>query len=110
MYKKLEIDIPFAEALAEMPHYAKFMKDIIRKKRKLDEGGVVSLSANCSAIMQKNLPQKRQDPGSFTIPCTIGNYEFRKALCDSGARLNLMPFVSSQKAKFWELTPTTMSL
>ena len=33
MFKKLEINIPFAEALAQMPHYAKFMKDILSKKR-----------------------------------------------------------------------------
>ena len=32
MFKKLEINIPFAEALAQMPHYAKFMKDILKKK------------------------------------------------------------------------------
>ena len=74
-----------------MPHYAKFMKDIISKKRKLDEGGVVCLSATCSAIIQKNMPQKMQDLGSFTIPCIIGNHEFGKALCDSGASINLMP-------------------
>ena len=51
MYRKLEINIPFVEALAQMPHYAKFMKDIISKKRKFDENGIVSLSANCSAIV-----------------------------------------------------------
>ena len=32
-----------------------------------------------------------QDPDSFTIPCTIGNYEFGRALCDYGASINLMP-------------------
>ena len=32
MFKKLEINIPFTEGLAQMPHYAKFMKDIIRKQ------------------------------------------------------------------------------
>ena len=56
MFKKLEINIPFVEALAQIPHYEKFMKDIINKKRKLDEGGVVSLSSSYSAIIQKNLP------------------------------------------------------
>ena len=56
IFKKTKINIPFAEGLAQMPHYAKFMKDIIRKKRKLDEGGVMSLTATCSAIIQKNLP------------------------------------------------------
>ena len=68
MFKKLEINIPFTEALAQMPHYAKFMKDIISKKRKLVEGGVVNLSKTCSAIIQKNMPHKMQDLGSFTIP------------------------------------------
>ena len=55
MFKKLEINIPFVEALAQMPHYEKLMKYIISKKRKLDEGGVVSLSATCSAIIKKNM-------------------------------------------------------
>ena len=110
MFKKLEINIPFVEALAQMPHYAKFMKDIINKKMKLDEGGVVSLFANCSAIIQKNLPQKMQDPRSFTIPCTIGNYEFGKALCNSSASINLMPLSVVRRLSLGELTPTTMSL
>ena len=70
------MNIPFAEALAQMPHYAKFMKDILSKKRKLDDEGVVSLSATCSVVIQKNFPMKMQDLGSFTIPCTIGNFEF----------------------------------
>ena len=55
MFKKLEININFSKAMAQMPHYAKFTKDIIKKKRKLDEDGVVSLSANCSAIIHKEL-------------------------------------------------------
>ena len=56
MFRKLEINIPFAKALAQMPHYAKFLKEIINKKRKLDECGIVNLSTNCSAIIQKKLP------------------------------------------------------
>ena len=93
-----------------MPHYAKFMKNIINKKRKLDEGGVVSLSTNCSAIIQNNLPRKMQDPGSFTIPCTIRNYKFGKALCDYGASINLMPLSVVRRLSLGELTPTTMFL
>ena len=58
MFKKIEVNIPFFEALAQMPHYAKFNKDILSKKRKLDEEGVVSLSATCSAVIQKSLPMK----------------------------------------------------
>ena len=110
MFKKLEINIPFAKELAHMPNYAKFMKDIIIKKRKVNEDGVVSLSASCSAIIQKNLPQKMQDPGRFTIPCTIGNYEFGRALCDYGARINLMPLFVVKTLSLGELIPITMAL
>ena len=43
MFKKMEVNIPFSEALTKMPHYAKFMKDILSRKRKIVEEGVVSL-------------------------------------------------------------------
>ena len=73
-----------------MPHYTKFMKDILSRKKKIAEG-VVNLTATCSAVIKRFLPVKMQDPGSFTIPCTIGNSEMGKALCDFGANINLMP-------------------
>ena len=71
---------------------------------------MVSLSANYNAIIKKNLPHKRQDPGSFTIPCTIGNHEFGKALCDSSASINMIPLSVVKRLSLGELIPTTMSL
>ena len=41
MFKKIEINIPFADALAQMPNYAKFLKDILSKKRRFAKEGVV---------------------------------------------------------------------
>ena len=32
MFKKIEINIPFVEALAQMPNCAKFLNDIMSKK------------------------------------------------------------------------------
>ena len=80
MFKKIEINISFSEALTQMPHYAKFMKDILRRKRKIAEEGIVSMRATYSAVIQKSLPEKMQDLGSFTIPCKIGNADMGKAL------------------------------
>ena len=51
MFKKIEINIPFVEALAHMPNYTKFMKDILSKKKKFSEEGVVNLTATCSAVI-----------------------------------------------------------
>ena len=70
----------------------------------------MSLTTTCSAVIQKILPTKMKDPGSFTIPCTIGKYEFKKALCDSGASINLIPLSVVQRLSFGEITPTTITL
>ncbi|XP_022873169.1 uncharacterized protein LOC111392139 [Olea europaea var. sylvestris] len=37
IFKKLHINIPFADAIAQMPSYAKFLKEILSNKRKLEE-------------------------------------------------------------------------
>ena len=109
MFKKIKINIPFAEALAQMPHYAKFMKDILSNKRRF-AGGVVSLTATYSAVIQRSLPLKMQDPSNFTIPCTIGNFEMGKSLCDSGASINLMPLSLVKRLILGELAPAVMTL
>ena len=110
MFKKIEINIPFYEALTQMPHYEKFMKDILSRKRKIVEEGVVSLTATCSAIIKKSLPEKMQDPSSFTIPCKIGNSDMGKAPYDSGASISLMPLSMVKRLNLGELTPTAMTL
>ena len=46
MFKKMKINIPFAEALAQMPNYVKFLKDILSKKRRFAKEGVVILTAS----------------------------------------------------------------
>ena len=71
---------------------------------------MVNLIATYNVVIQMSLPEKMQDPSSFTIPCTIGNFEFKKALCDSGASINLMPLSVVKRLSLRELTPTTMTL
>ncbi|XP_016437688.1 uncharacterized protein LOC107763709 [Nicotiana tabacum] len=91
LLKQLYVNILFTEVLTQMPAYAKFLKEILSSKRKLEETKVVKLNAHCSAILQNKIPKKCRDPGSFTIPCSLGSENFDKALCDSGASINLMP-------------------
>ena len=43
IFKKLKVNIPFAEALSQMPKLMTFMKKIMSSKRKLDAYGTVSL-------------------------------------------------------------------
>ncbi|XP_009780175.1 uncharacterized protein LOC107831719 [Nicotiana tabacum] len=86
-----------------MSSYAKFLKEILSSKRKLEEVFVVMLTEKCSAILQNKLPQKLGDPGSITIPCTLGGVYFEKALCDSGASINLIPFSIFRKLDLGEM-------
>ena len=110
MFKKIEINIPFSEALTQMPHYEKFMKDLLSKMRKFTEEGIVSLNATYSAVIQKSILEKRWDLASFTIPCMIRNADMGKALCDSKSSINLMPLSVAKRLSLRELTPTAMTL
>ena len=42
--KKLHINIPFVDALEQMPSYVKFMKDILSKKRRLSDFKAMNLT------------------------------------------------------------------
>ncbi|XP_019173792.1 PREDICTED: uncharacterized protein LOC109169364 [Ipomoea nil] len=110
VFKKLQINIPFAEELANMPSYAKYVKEIVSNKKKLEEFATVHLNDECSAILQSKLPPKLMDPRSFSIPFIIGNTVIDKCLCDLGASINLMPLTLFNKLEIAEMKPTTISL
>ena len=86
------------------------MKEILSKKRKLGDYETVMLNKECSAVLQRKLPQKLKDPGIFTISCTIGSFNFDKVLCDLGASINLMPLSIFRKLGLGEVKPTSISL
>ena len=58
IFKKLHINIPFTNALENMPSYMKFMKKILANKKKLGEYETIALTKECSAILQKKPPPK----------------------------------------------------
>ena len=86
------------------------MKEILSTKRRLSDFETINLTEECSAILQRKLPQKLKDPGSFTIPYTIGNSIFEKALCDLGASINLMLLSIFKRLGLGEARPTTVAL
>ncbi|KAK4721218.1 hypothetical protein R3W88_011451 [Solanum pinnatisectum] len=84
---ELSINVPLIKVLEQMPGYTKFMKDLVTKKK-----------------------AKKEDPGAFTILCTIGILHFAKALCDLGARINLMSLSIYKKIDSGTTKLTTMQL
>ena len=74
-----------------MPLYAKFLKDMLTKKNQYIHSDIIVVEGNRSTVIQHNLPPKHKDPGSVTIPCSIGEVAMGKSLIDLGASINLMP-------------------
>ncbi|KAK9053220.1 hypothetical protein SSX86_029852 [Deinandra increscens subsp. villosa] len=108
--KQLHINIPIVEALVHMPKYLKFLKNMLSSKKKIRNFPQVTLSEECSSIIQNKLPHKLSDPGSFTILCTLGSLTVRNALADLGASINLMPYSIFKQLNLSEPKPTRMRI
>lgn len=59
MFKQLTVNIPFADALVQMPNYAKSLKEILTGKIKLDDHETIML-AECSPVLFNKLPHKER--------------------------------------------------
>ena len=92
MLKKLHVNIPFLDALSQMPLYTKLLKEILSKKRKVDEHETVTLGEDCSAVVLNQLLAKLKD------------------LCDLGSSVSLMPYSIFKRLALRELRPTSISL
>ncbi|GKC89851.1 hypothetical protein Tco_1150500 [Tanacetum coccineum] len=86
IFKQIHINLPFLKAMTHVPKGAKVLKDLLSHKEKLEKvASSVKLNEECSAIIQRSLPQKEGDPGSFTLPCLIGPLAVKNALANLGA-------------------------
>ncbi|XP_073133353.1 uncharacterized protein [Henckelia pumila] len=64
----------------------------------------------CSTVLQNKLPQKSQDPWSFSIPCQIGSLSVDNVLCDLGSSTNLMSRALAMKLGICNIEPANISL
>ncbi|CAN6697905.1 unnamed protein product [Malus baccata var. baccata] len=90
--RKVQVNIPLLDAIKQVPRYAKFLKELCTTRKRISTKEVVKVGENVSAILQRKVPPKCKDPGSFTIPCVIGNTRFKSAMLDLGASINVMPY------------------
>ncbi|CAL9005427.1 unnamed protein product, partial [Prunus brigantina] len=107
---KVNVNLPLLDMIRNMPTYAKFFKELNSHKRRYSPHEKVLVSENVSAVLQRKLPPKLKDPGSFTIGITIGNKQAEKAMLDLGASINLMPYSVYVQLGLGELKSTTLSL
>ncbi|KAM1590792.1 hypothetical protein ACFX1Z_034512 [Malus domestica] len=91
-FRKVQVNIPLLDAIKQVPRSAKFLNELCTTRKRISSKEVVKVSENVSAVLQRKLPTKCKDPGSFTIPCVIGNTRFEFAMLDLGASINVMPY------------------
>ncbi|KAK8322558.1 hypothetical protein V6Z12_A12G175200 [Gossypium hirsutum] len=74
-----------------------FPRQLVQCKKERDENEIldtfqkVSVGENVSAILQQKIPPKYKDQGMFPISCKIGSVGIKKAMCDLGTSINVMP-------------------
>ncbi|GJT61569.1 DNA-directed DNA polymerase [Tanacetum coccineum] len=103
--KQLHINLPFIEALAQMPKYAKFLKGLLTNKARLEEAYKIFMNERCSAVLLNKLPSKEKDPGSYISQLHIDN-----TLAYLGASISLMIYTMYKKLGLGEPKATRMSL
>nr|GEU43027.1 hypothetical protein [Tanacetum cinerariifolium] len=106
IFKDLNFNISFADALILMLKFGPSIKSLLTNKDKLCELARTPLNEHCSAVLLKKFPEKLGDPGKFLIPCDFPGMAECLALADLGASINLMPLSVWNKLPLPDLSPT----
>nr|GEX29311.1 reverse transcriptase domain-containing protein [Tanacetum cinerariifolium] len=110
IFKDLNFNISFADALILMPKFGPSIKSLLTNKDKLCELARTPLNKHCSVVLLKKLPEKLGDPGKFLIPCDFLGMAECLALADLDASINLMSLYVWNKLSLPDLSPTCMTL
>lgn len=106
---ELKVRLPFVYVENMVLILKNYMKNILTNKLNLEKGAKI-LSHECSVLLHSKLPEKREDPRSFTLQCYIGDLKFDCCLCGLGASANLMSFSVSQLLSSLTFKPCNISL
>nr|GFB75945.1 reverse transcriptase domain-containing protein [Tanacetum cinerariifolium] len=110
IYKDLNFNISFDDALILMPKFGPSIKSLLTNKDKICELARTPLNEHCSVVPLKKFPEKLEDPRKFLIPCDFPRKAECLAFADLDASINLMPLSMWNKLSLPDLTPTCMTL
>ncbi|GJV65693.1 MAK10-like protein [Tanacetum coccineum] len=86
--KEATISQTIHEVLAHAPIYNAILDKYVES---------LELGKNVSAFIQRDIPAKMEDPGLFTLPCRLGDYEPFDTLADLGSCVNIIPLYLFKK-------------
>ncbi|CAM8994162.1 unnamed protein product [Rhodiola kirilowii] len=110
LFSKVEINIPLLEAIKQIPRYSKFLKELCTNRRSGTQPDQELLSRNVSVVIQCKVPPKCGDPGTYTIPCTIGNIRLANCMLDLGASINVLPYSIYSCLRIGPLEPAGLTV
>ncbi|XP_058741591.1 uncharacterized protein LOC131613972 [Vicia villosa] len=100
--QKPEIKLPFPTRNKKKGQHEKNFQKFLEMFKKLE--------LNIPFLEGMKIPVKKKDRGSVTIPCTIGDRSFKKALIDLGASVSLMPLFIYRRLGIGKVQDTRMTL
>ncbi|XP_048628567.1 uncharacterized protein LOC125598871 [Brassica napus] len=109
MLEDLTVRLPLMDAMQMMPSMRSFMKGLISGKIS-EESEFMTVSKECSAVLQNRQIKKRGDPDKFVLSIQIGKTVFACSLVDLGSSVNLMPYSVARRLGYTHFKPTKMSL
>ena len=63
---------------------------------------MISSASTQETYKKKVIQEKLDDPGSFTLPCSLGPLTFNRCLCDLGASVSLIPLSTAKRLGIME--------
>jgi len=106
MFKQVKLSVPLLDTIQQVSGYAKFLKDMCTKKRKMNVPKKVFLATNISELLSCPILVKYKDPECPTISYTIRQREISRVPLNLGASINLLPLSVHQQLGLSELRPT----
>ncbi|GJZ74916.1 retrovirus-related pol polyprotein from transposon TNT 1-94, partial [Tanacetum coccineum] len=111
--RKLEsehVNTPLVNDIQKTPDYTRLLQELLSNKTKIEELTMVKLNARWLAVLQNELPHKEKDPGSFILPCVIGNTTVNNALVDLEASISMIPFSMFKRLGLGNPKPINMKI
>ncbi|KAG7552312.1 hypothetical protein ISN45_Aa06g029140 [Arabidopsis thaliana x Arabidopsis arenosa] len=108
---EMEAVMPLIEVLKLIPDPHRDVRNLILERLNIYQDSGDEYDTNpIQATDERIIQEKLEDPGSFTLPCSIRQLTFSNCLCDLGASVSLMPLSVAKKLGFVQYKPCDITL
>ncbi|GJY30933.1 putative reverse transcriptase domain-containing protein [Tanacetum coccineum] len=105
-YGEFRRTMPFNETLEQVKTITAD-QETSRLDRLHEVSFILDPESKTAEVLQHQLPRKELNPGNFTLPCTIGKFNFY-SMIDLGASINVMPKSMFEHLQLTNLRKTNM--